>query len=31
MTKTAKIVVVSLFVSGLCTIPFAMAATAQQN
>ena len=31
MTKTANIVVVSLFVSGLYTAPFAMAATAQQN
>lgn len=31
MTKTASIVVVSLFVSGLCTAPFAMAAPAQQN
>ena len=31
MTKTASIVVVSLFVSGLCIAPFAMAAPAQQN
>ena len=31
MTKTAGILVVSLFVSGLCIAPFAMAAPAQQN
>ena len=31
MTKTASIVVVSLFVSGLCIAPFAIAAPAQQN
>ncbi len=31
MMKTAGIVVVSLFVSGLCIAPFAMAAPAQQN
>jgi hypothetical protein len=31
MTNTASIVVVSLFVSGLCIVPFAMAAPAQQN
>ena len=31
MTKTSGIVVVSLFVSGLCIAPFAMAAPAQQN
>ena len=31
MTKTAGILVVSLFVSGLCVAPFAMAAPAQQN
>ena len=31
MTKTTGIVVVSLFVSGLCIAPFAMAAPAQQN
>ena len=31
MTKTASIVVVSLFVFGLCITPFAMAAPAQQN
>ena len=31
MTKTAGIVVVSLFVSGLCLTPLAMAAPAQQN
>jgi hypothetical protein len=31
MTKTAGIVVISLFVSGLCLTPFAMAAPAQQN
>ncbi len=31
MTKTAGIVVVSLFVSGLCIAPFAMAAPAQQS
>ena len=31
MTKTAGIVVVSFFVSGLCIAPFAMAAPAQQN
>ena len=31
MTKTASIVVVSLFVSGLCIEPFAMAAPAQQS
>ena len=31
MTKTAGIVVVSLFVSGLCIAPFTMAAPAQQN
>lgn len=31
MTKTASLVVVSLFVSGLCIAPFAFAAPAQQN
>ena len=31
MMKTAGIVVVSLFVSGLCIAPFATAAPAQQN
>jgi hypothetical protein len=31
MTKAARIVVVSLFVSGLCSAPFAMATPAQQN
>jgi hypothetical protein len=31
MTKTAGIVAVSLFISGLCLTPFAMAAPAQQN
>jgi hypothetical protein len=31
MTKTAGIVVVSLFVSGLCIAPFAMAAPTQKN
>ena len=31
MTKTSSIVVVSLFVSGLCIAPFAMAAPAQQS
>ena len=31
MTKTAGILAVSLFVSGLCIAPFAMAAPAQQN
>jgi hypothetical protein len=31
MTKTAGIVAVSLFMSGLCLTPFAMAAPAQQN
>lgn len=31
MTKTAGILMVSLFVSGLCVAPFAMAASAQQN
>jgi len=31
MTKTASIVVVSLFVSGLCIAPFAMAAPAKQS
>ena len=31
MTKTAGIVVVSLFVSGLCVAPFAIAAPTQQN
>lgn len=31
MTKTASLVVVSLFVSGLCIAPFALAAPAQQN
>ena len=31
MMKTAGIVAVSLFVSGLCIAPFAMAAPAQQN
>ena len=31
MMKTAGVVVVSLFVSGLCLAPFAMAAPAQQN
>ena len=31
MTKTAGIVVVSLFVLGLCAAPFAIAAPAQQN
>jgi hypothetical protein len=31
MTKTASIVVVSLFVSGLCIAPFAMAGPAQKN
>ena len=31
MTKIAGILVVSLFVSGLCLAPFAMAAPAQQN
>ena len=31
MTKAAGIVVVSLFVSGLCIAPFAMATSAQQN
>ena len=31
MTKTASIVVVFLFVSGLCLAPLAMAAPAQQN
>ena len=31
MTKTAGIAVLSLFVSGLCIAPFAMAAPAQQN
>ena len=31
MTKTAGIVVVSLFVSGLCIAPFAMAAPPQKN
>jgi psiF repeat len=31
MTKTAGIMVVSLFALGLCVAPFAMAAPAQQN
>jgi hypothetical protein len=31
MTKTASVVVVSLFVLGLCAAPFAIAAPAQQN
>ena len=31
MTKTASIVVISLFASGLCIAPFAVAAPAQQN
>ncbi|MEO5954722.1 MAG: PsiF family protein [Nitrospiraceae bacterium] len=31
MTKTTSLVVVSLFVSGLCIAPFAFAASAQQN
>ena len=31
MTKTAGIAVLSLFVSGLCITPFAIAAPAQQN
>ena len=31
MTKTAGIVVASLFVLGLCVAPFAIAAPAQQN
>ena len=31
MTKTASLVVVSLFVSGLCITPFAFAAPAQQS
>ena len=31
MTKAASIVVVSLFVSGLCIAPFAMAAPAHKN
>ena len=31
MTKTASIMVVSLFVSGLCITPLAMAAPAKQN
>ena len=31
MTKAAGIVVVSLFVSGLCAAPFAIAATAKQS
>ena len=31
MTKTASVVVVSLFVLGLCVAPFAIAAPAQQN
>ena len=31
MTKTAGIMVVSLFVLGLCVAPFALAAPAQQN
>lgn len=31
MMKTAGIVVISLFVLGLCVAPFAMAAPAQQN
>ena len=31
MTKTAGIMVVSLFVSGLCIAPFALAGPAQQN
>jgi hypothetical protein len=31
MTKTASIVVVSLFMSGLYIVPFAMAAPAQKN
>ena len=31
MTKTAGIMVVSFFVSGLCIAPFAIAASAQQN
>lgn len=31
MTKTAGIVVVSLFVSGLCVAPFAIAAPAKQS
>jgi hypothetical protein len=31
MTKTAGIVVISLFVSGLCIAPFAMAAPAQKS
>ncbi len=31
MTKAASIVVVSLFVLGLCAAPFAIAAPAQQN
>jgi hypothetical protein len=31
MTKTAGIMVVSLFVSGLCITPFAMAAPGKQN
>jgi hypothetical protein len=31
MKKTASIVVISLFASGLCIAPFAVAAPAQQN
>jgi hypothetical protein len=31
MTKTASIVAISLFISGLCIAPFAIAAPAQQN
>ena len=31
MTKTAGIMVISLFMSGLCIAPFALAAPAQQN
>lgn len=31
MTKTASLMVVSLFVSGLCIAPFALAAPDQQN
>ena len=31
MTKTAGIMVASIFVSGLCIAPFAIAAPAQQN
>ena len=31
MTKAAGIVVISLFLSGLCVAPFALAAPAQQN